>query len=150
MRGVYIAQATVAANTAGTKDLLSIVAPSTAAVEILSIKVTDRDNDTNEQFVIEIQRAGGTPAGGTGLTIIKTESGSAAASSTAMSSPTSGITSPAAIEEFAGPLLGGIRETFIPEGRPTLAPSEVFVVNQSAAISTATNLQVVVKFREIG
>src|SRR6185369_14190193 len=82
MRGVYEATYAISSLSAA-KTLMYITAPSTACVEILSMEVTNRTNETNEQCEATFQKIGtlGSPTATT-VTPAKLEQGDQAAGST--------------------------------------------------------------------
>ena len=81
MRGVYIAEASFSATAA--KTLMLLEAPSDLVIELLSVDVTNTDNDTAEQIDVGVFHVTtkGSPSG-TSVTPVKTEQGDQASSVT--------------------------------------------------------------------
>jgi len=121
-------------------------------LEILSARITNTDNDTNEQAAFAIYRASAAGTGGaTGLTEKPTEVGSAVASATAehtyvTTDPT--LESDPIITESA-PLLTGFVYVPIPEERVHVSPSGILVLRLDSAITSST-INAEITWREIG
>lgn len=159
MRGVYVASYRIAAHTAA-KTLMYLTAPAAAIVEILSARVSNESNETNEQIAACLQRITtlGTPTATT-VTAAKTEAGSAAAASTVKANVTASEPTYGAIAQGADildvfglagqPSLGGWEYVPLPEERLYIAPSGSVGIRLLAAV-TAFDLDVVLTFREIG
>jgi hypothetical protein len=159
VRGVYTATYRIAAISAA-KTLMYITAPTGAVVEILSARVTNESNETNEQLVACLQRVTslGTPTA-TVCTPATTENGSSAAASTVKanvtaSEPTYGASSQGAdivgahgMDGFSS--LGGWYYDPTPEERLYVNPGATIGLR---LLSTPTSFDGVVRitFRELG
>lgn len=158
MRGVYTANYRISANTAA-KTLMYLTVASGKPVTILSAKVTNESNETNEQFVCCFQRV--TSLGmamATTVTPTKAEYGDQAAASTVKANvtiePTYGaIAQGAAIVDVIGlvgfPSLSGWFYAPTPEERITFASGDTWGLRLLNAI-TASDLCIEITFQELG
>jgi len=156
MRGVYTASADIT-GLAAAKTLMYITAPATAAVEILSVHVTDYSNNTSEQWKISFQRIStlGTPTG-TSITtttgLQKHENGDQASTITCKSNITASeptYDTVGAVDRQGVSNLAGYHYDPIPEERPVIAPSGTFGLYMHST-PTSTDVGVSIIFREIG
>ena len=158
MRGVYTASYEIS-SVSTAKTLLYLTAPSTAVVELLSAKVTQRGVTTPEQLDIGIAKIStlGTPTATT-LTSKPTEGGTSAAASVVKGNVTAseptyevdGGSIPLYIDHQDPNNLGGYYYDPLPEERPVVAPSGSVGIKLLTAPSTAYVLVVALTFREIG
>lgn len=150
MRGVYIAQDSFSATSA--KTLMLLETPSDLVMELLSVDVTNEDNDTAEQIDVGIYHVTtkGSPTG-TSVTPAKTEQGDQASSVTCTSNLSAEPTTyeSVAVDRKGTTNLAGYH--FIPreEEKVYVSPSKLIGIKLVTAIASTT-LAVQVKFREIG
>lgn len=160
MRGVYEANYRLSGvNSARTLGYITV--PSTIVVDILSAKITNESNETNEQLSAIWQRVTtlGTPTA-TSVTPAKKEKGDQAAASTVKmnvtaSEPTYGsVAQSAAIvdgHELQGfPSLSGAIQAPTPEERFTIPPSDTYGLRLLIAPSSAIDIDVSILFQEKG
>lgn len=151
MQGVYTATAQISAVTTA-KTLMYLTAPADMVIEVLSAKVTNVDNDTNEQTDISIGRiAYFTTDGpqGTAVTPQPMEAGSVAASATVGANAVEEPTYSNDVDREGVSSVGGYRFEPTPEERLYVSPGQSIGLRLRAAI-TSTGLQVQMTFREIG
>ncbi len=151
MRGIYVAKIDIAALSAA-KSLLYGDLPSSCAVEILSVNVTNLDNNTAEQHIIQLQRvsAKGSPAG-TAVTPIKSEVGSAASAVTWLGDLSGEPTTYSDILDMQGVNnLVGYDYTPLPEMRPIIAPGIAFGLRIIDTPDNAFRCVAQIVYREIG
>lgn len=153
MRGVY--EATVAISAlAATKTLMYITAPSNKVVEILSARVTNTSNETNEQLECTIQKITtlGTPTATT-LTPTPRETGDQAAGSTVKgdctSEPTT-YTSGVEAGRQGFPSIAGWHYQPIPGERLVIGGGASWGLLLLTTTCTAFDAMATVTFREIG
>lgn len=154
MRGVYRANGQVTGLTAG-RTLVYVTAPATAAVEILSARVSPvGSNVTNQNLEAALQRVSslGTPTGTT-LTPAKAENGDAAAASTVVGDVTANEPTYAANTQhdrsgFAS--LAGYQHAPVPEERVVIPPSATVGLRLLTTSFASCDLDYEICFREIG
>ena len=152
MRGVYTAYADITGLVAA-KTLMYITAPATAAVEILSVHVTNENNNTAEQWIVSLHRIStlGTPTATT-ITAQKHENGDQVSACTCRSNVTASeptYDSNAPVDKQGVSNLAGFHYDPIPEERPVIAPSGSWGVRMLSTPSS-TDVGVYVVYREIG
>ena len=151
MRGVYTANITITGLSTA-KTLLLLTAPSTAVLEILSVRLTNLANETNEQWSVGLFHVTtvGSPSG-TSVTPEKHEKLDAASTTTATgnlsSEPTTYATNP--IDKDGPASLSGYRYDPLPEERPICPPSGAIGLRMLAA-PTSVDVSAQIVFREIG
>lgn len=150
MRGVYVATAEIA-SLAAAKTLMYITAPAAAAVEILSIRLTNQSNETNEQLEVTLKRVSslGTPTA-TSVTPTKCEAGDQSAGSTVKANVTSSEpTYSDVIGRWGISSLAGLDDAPIPEARRWIAPGATAgLYMESTPSSFDAGVEIV--FREVG
>lgn len=152
MRGVYTASAAISGVTAA-KTLMYLTAPANKVVEILSARITNSSNETNEQCLATFQtvNALGTPTK-TDITPAKHEAGDQAASSTVAANVTASeptYVSNTEIGRQGFSSLGGWYFDPTPEERPIVAGGASVGLRLMNA-PTSLDLLVSITFREIG
>jgi hypothetical protein len=150
MRAVYTALADITIS--ASKTMMYLQAPATAVLEILSVHVTDYNNNTSEQWKIgfgKITTIGS--AAGTSVTAIPHEAGDQAAATTTIKSDCSvePTTFTAFVDEQGVSNLAGYHYDPIPEERPVVAPSAYWGLKM-ISVPTSTSIGVMIIFREIG
>lgn len=132
MRGVYTAQLKITGITTA-KTLLYMDNPATCAIEILSAKITNSSNETNEQLEACVAHVNskGTPADASTVLVAKHEVGDAASLLVDGTNLLGNLTTePTSYFEAIGhkgfPSLSGWRFEPPPEERPAVAPSKAF------------------------
>ncbi|MEK6862470.1 MAG: hypothetical protein AABY07_11010 [Nanoarchaeota archaeon] len=147
-------------NVAAAKTLLYITAATNNMVEILSAKITNEDNETNEQILCTIQKITtlGTPTATT-LTGAKHEKGSATMSSTVKGNVTAAEPTYGAIAQDADIVdafdtqgtssLGGWFHSPIPEERVYVSGGDSYGLRLVNAPAVAIDLAISFTFREI-
>jgi ABC-type uncharacterized transport system involved in gliding motility auxiliary subunit len=152
MRGVYTAHYDIT-GLAASKTLMYLTAPATAALEILSVHVTNYNNNSAEQWIVSLSRIStlGSPTATT-LTPQKHENGDAASGVTARanvtaSEPTYDTNGP--VDKQGVSNLAGYHYEPIPEERPIIAPSGSWGVRMLST-PTSTDVGVYIVYREIG
>ncbi len=153
MRGVYRAASNTTGATAA-QTLLYLTAPSTAVIEILSVRVTNQDNDTGEQMHFSLNRIAtlGSPTATT-VTPKPTEEASSASSATSKgpvtaSEPTYDSDADA-IAKGGAVNLAGWEYVPLPEERPIIKPSDTVGLKLMETIAS-TDLTAEIIYREIG
>jgi hypothetical protein len=151
MRGVYTANINIT-NLTTAKTVLLLTAPSTAVLEILSVRLTNLNNETNQQWSVGLFHVTtiGSPVG-TAVTPEKHEKLDANSVTTASGNltvePTTYATNP--IDRDGSASLSGYRYDPIPEERPICPPSAAIGLRiLDAPSSVDVSAQIV--FREIG
>jgi hypothetical protein len=151
MQGVYTVASKIAGVTAA-KTLFFLTAAATSVVEIISVSVTNANNETNEQLEIKCAEITtlGTPTATT-VTPHPTEKGSAAAEATTKVNVTASEPTYASVPDNHQGVasLGGYFYTPNPEDRPVVSPSGSWGVKLENA-PASLDLVVSVSFREIG
>lgn len=148
MRGVYTTQYEMTATTA--KTLLLLIAPSTAVLEILSVQVSNLDNETNEQWSIGLYNVTSGSGTGTALNFEKHEALDSNASATGKGDLSAEPTySSYPVDKQGISSLGGYRYDPIPEERPIVKPSGAIGLRLLANV-TSTTITASIVFREIG
>jgi hypothetical protein len=153
MRGVYKVSDTIATVTTA-KTLLYLTADSDHVLEILSARVTCQDEDTAEQFFVELNRIAtlGTPTA-TSRTAKPTEEGAVAWGGTAAVNVTA--SEPTyddifnAIAAHGANKLAGWEYVPLPEERPIINPSDSVGLYLVDTI-TSCDLTAEITFRVIG
>ncbi len=152
MRGVYRANIAIAGlNSART--VLYITAPSTAIVEILSAKIGDMDNATNQQLEACWQKVTSGSPTATSLTPTKSEQGDQAAGSTVAGNVTASdftYTSNTQFDLQGFAMLAGYQHAPVPEERLYIAPSATWGLRLLTSSPTSFGCVVEAVFREIG
>lgn len=154
MRGVYKLTVDVAAVTTK-KTLLWLTAPAAAVVEILSARITFRDEDSSEQIEAELNRIATVgSAAGTSITPKKLEESDGASGSTCYSNltvePTTYDAVADSIAHGGANKLAGWEYLPLPEERPIIKPSDNVGLRLLADIANSTGLTAEITFREIG
>jgi hypothetical protein len=155
VRGVYTTVVEIA-SVAAAKTLLLGTAPADAAIEILSVSITNADIETSEQMIAAISRVTtlGSPSDDTTalMATAAAEAGSATSDVTWLGNldvePTAYNANPIRYEGFNN--IGGFYFDPLPETRPIIAPSASFGVRLISTPSTAFRAIVSVTYREIG
>lgn len=151
MRGVYTAEALIT-SLATSKTVILVQAPSTAVVELYSVRLTNADVELSEQLSIGIYRVTtvGSPVG-TSVTPAKHENGDANSAVTCLVDLTVEPTAynAVAVDHEGVSNLSGYRYDPIPEERPTIPPTGAIGLRILSAPSSF-NAVVQVVFREIG
>jgi hypothetical protein len=152
MRGVYTATYTISGLTTA-RTLMYITAAATHVVEIVSARVANKSNETNEQMEITLQKVAtlGTPTATT-VTPAKDEAGDQAAACTVKANVTASEPSYTANTEVGydgeSSLAGYLYEP--PDKlRPVIAPSATWGLRLMTAV-TSLDAVVRIRFREIG
>lgn len=151
MRGVYTSSAKCAGLVAG-KTLAYITAPSTQAVEIIAVTVTNESNITNYQMQVAIANITtlGTPSA-TANTPTPHEKGDQAAGSTVKVNLTSEPTTyGTTITQEGAPSLTGYRHEPAPEERIIVQPSASIGIRLITTPGASTDFDIRITFREIG
>lgn len=158
MRGVYTAEIEIAAlNPTAGDGLLTLEVPADMVIEILSVSVTNMNNNTAEQLeagLFEITTKGS--LAGSAITPTKHETGDVASTVTALGAGDAGMgTEPGAWASKAYDRQGfnnlaGYRYDPIPEERPIVSPSKLIGLRLLAAPSGAFKAVAQIVFREIG
>lgn len=152
MRGVYTAHIDISAIN-NDISLMTVRAPSTAIVEVISVAVSNLDSEVSEQLSIAFTRVTtyGSPTGTT-VTPEKHEAGDQAAASTVLGNLSGEPTAYASVplDKQGVNALSGYRYDPMPEERPTIAPSAAIGVRLLTTPSTPFDCSVAVVFREIG
>jgi hypothetical protein len=153
MRGVYRANIKASGLNSG-RTVVYITAPSTRVVEILSAKIGNESNTTNQQLSAAFQKISslGTPTGTT-LTPTKAEQGDQAAGSTVVGNVTASEPSYASntqfdLQGFAS--LAGYQHAPVPEERLYIAASDSWGLRLLTTSPTAFDCDIELVFREIG
>lgn len=153
MRGVYRAVIS-ASGVNSARTLMYITAPTNKVVEVLSAKIGDNSNATNQQLEACFQLIGtlGTPTG-TSLTPTKSEQGDQAAGSTVVgnvtaSEPTYTANTQFDLQGFA--MLAGYQHAPVPEERLVIAGTASWGLRLLTASPTSFVADVEICFREIG
>lgn len=150
MRGVYTASINIDA-LASSKTILLLRASSTSVIEVLGVQLSNRDNETNEQWEIGLYRTTtyGSPSG-TSITPAKHEILDSDSVATALGDLSGEPTLYGAVLDIQGiASLGGYRFDPLPETRPIIPPQGAIglrILNspQSTAVSAS------ITYREIG
>ena len=154
MRGVYRASIKITGVTTA-KTLIYLTAPATAVIEILSARVTDYNEDTSEQILVELNRIAtlGTPTATT-LTPKPTEEGSSASAATCKGNVTASEPTYDAdtdsIANHGSNKLGGWEYVPLPEERPIVKPSDTVGLRLIDAIANSSGIIAEITYREIG
>lgn len=154
MRGVYDANIKIS-GLSSARTLMLITAPATAVVKILSAKVTDASNATNQQLECcwQLVSSLGSPTS-TGITPAKHERGDQAAASTVVGNVTASeptYTANTNLDQGGFPSLAGWQHAPIEEERIIIAPGATYGLRLlSPSTPTSQDTDVVVKFQEIG
>ena len=152
MRGVYTATINISPISAA-KTLILLQNGANTVVEILSARVTNRSNETNEQLEVELTRVAtaGSPTG-TSITACKSEDGDAASACTVIgdlsAEPSSYATTPIDRQGMAS--LSGYDYTPIPEARAAISPSDYVGLRLITTPSSSFNCTATLTWREIG
>ena len=153
MRGVYYATIHIS-GLAALKTLMYITAPSTACVEVLSARITNGSNTTNQQLEAEFQRITSFNSDtSTAITPAKAEAGDQAAASTVKGNVTANeptYTSNTQMGWKGFPSLGGYEFAPSPEERPIVPPSGSIGLRLTDTAPSAFDASVEICFREIG
>ena len=153
MRGVYRVTGTRATVTTGV-TLCVLSTPAGRAIEILSARVsTDDAAATSEQMIVELNRGGTTPTGGTsGFTGKPTEEGSTTTVVTAYIGVTGGFVFDADVDAIArssANKLAGWEYVPMPEERPIIAVSDFIGLKTDSTIASSS-LSFEITYRELG
>ena len=153
MRGVYKANIKIAA-LATTKTVLLLTVPTNKVVELISARITNSSNATNQQLEATWAKVNvlGTPAGTT-LTPSKTEQGDQAAVSTVLGNLTAEPTSylaNTAYGDMGFPSLTGYLFEPLDAEKQYFAGADVWGLRLLTATFSAQDTIVEVSFREIG
>jgi hypothetical protein len=153
MRGVYRANIKASGVNSG-RTLCYITAPANKVVEILSAKIGNESNTTNQQLsaCLQLVSSLGTPTG-TSLTPTKAEQGDGAAGSTVVgnvtaSEPTYTSNTQFDLQGFAS--LAGYQHAPVPEERLVIAGGATWGLRLLTTSPTSFDCDVEVVFREIG
>lgn len=151
MRGVYTVNTDITGLSTN-KTVLLLTSHSTAVLEILSVQMSNLDNETNEQLSVGLFHVStiGSPSG-TSLTPEKHEKLDASAVATALGNltvePSAYATNP--IDKQGVSSLGGYRYDPTPEERPIVPPSGSIGLRILVA-PASLNINASIVFREIG
>ena len=153
MRGVYVARIDISA-LAASKTLLYGDVGSSIALEILSANVTNLDQNTAEQLIVQIQRVTtkGSPTGTT-VTPVKSEVGSGTSGTSWLGNLTADPTTfeTAGIIDMQGiNNLGGYYYDPLPECRPIIAPGIAFGLRLIDTPANSFRCVAQIIYREIG
>jgi len=152
MRGVYTANYTITSLNAA-KSLMTLLAPSTACLEILNANITNLDSEVSEQLSVGLFNITtyGSPAG-TSVTPEKHENLDAASTTTVLANlsgePTAYAANP--IDKQGINNLSGYRYDPMPEERPIVGPSRGIGLRLLVTPSGVFNCSVQIVYREIG
>lgn len=151
MRGVYTASIDITGLTTA-KTLVLLQASATSVIEILSVHVTDLNNESNEQMAIGLYHV--TTIGtvdGTSITPEKHEKLDASSVATVLGNlsdePTTYSTNP--IDKQGVSSLSGYHYDPIPEERPIIPPSGAIGLRNLTSV-TSLDVTAMIVYREIG
>ena len=151
MRGVYTAHITIS-NLSTAISLMTLEAPATACLEILSVSITNLDTEISEQLVVGLFNI--TTKGslaGTTVTPEKHENLDASSTATILGNitvePNTYATNP--IDKQGINNLSGYRYDPMPEERPIVGPSKLMGLKMLVAPSSF-NCCIQIIYREIG
>lgn len=151
MRGVYTANIEIT-GLSSAKTVLLLQAPSTGVLEILSVRLSNLNNETNQQWSVGLYHVTtvGSPAG-TSITPEKHEKLDSSSSATALgnlsSEPSTYATKP--IDQDGPASLSGYRYDPLPEERPICPPSGAIGLRMLTT-PDSVNVSAQVVYREIG
>lgn len=151
MRGVYTANLEIT-GLSSAKTVILLQAPSTGVLEILSVRLSNLNNETNEQWSVGLYHVTtvGSPAG-TSITPEKHEKLDASSTVTALGNltdePTAYSSKP--IDQDGPASLAGYRYDPLPEERPICPPSGAIGLRMLTAPSSV-NVSAQIVYREIG
>jgi hypothetical protein len=151
MRGVYTANIDIS-GLSSAKTLILLQASATSVIEILSVHLTNQNNEVNEQWPVGLFHVTtyGSPAG-TAITPEKHEKLDASSVATVLGNltaePTLYSTNPIDKEGISS--LSGYHYDPIPEERPVIPPSGAMGL-RLLIVPTATDVSANIVYREIG
>lgn len=111
---------------AASGTLFHVQAGTTKAITVLTARVTNGSNTTNDQIEIRCYRTTGASSGGTVVTPVSRESFTPQA--TARSGTIGGTTDVGTLEYAGVPSLGGFATGGVPEEYPVLLPSQGYMI----------------------
>lgn len=138
------------------QDLFELLAPSTAAIVIHGVSITQDTSETSEQLPFTIKRIPATVTSGSGggtATPRRMAPGDAASGATVEINNTTRASSSGTIEILrrrAENILNGVHWLFTPEERIVVPPSGTVIVGLETAPAAALTMSGEIVFEEIG
>jgi len=122
------------------QDLFELIAPADAILEVMRWRITQEESETSEQLGFAVKMAAGaytSGSGGSTPTPGKTMTGDPVSGSTVEANNTTeaiaGSGTLVTIDRVGENVLNGREEIYLPEERPTISPTDAFIVGLMVA-----------------